>query len=236
MELRAKKSCMINAECAGALSWWRIHRLPSHNSGRTRSFQTLQNLHVESCFDSLTLRCEFVVHYSMAVKKNQQHDFDFWFAFLWFFRSRRFFVFLLSALRLQLDVVIVDPQFITCDDPFQEFIAFLRGFPVGATLLPLQLLLRSEQFRTILAQTFFVSKCSVKIVWTDDFPKPSSSAIILTVNWWSLSTRDCTQLMFSLPLEVEGHPDLGLSLGSSRTSRKCWTHLKTVLSFRPYSP
>jgi len=29
----------------------------------------LQNLHVESCVDSLTLRCEFVVHNSMAIKK-----------------------------------------------------------------------------------------------------------------------------------------------------------------------
>ena len=39
--------------------------------------QTLQNLHVENCIDSLTLRCEFVVHNSMVVKKkNHQHDFD----------------------------------------------------------------------------------------------------------------------------------------------------------------
>ena len=36
MELHAKNSRMINAECAGALSWWKIHRFPSHNSGRTR--------------------------------------------------------------------------------------------------------------------------------------------------------------------------------------------------------
>ena len=34
-------------------------------------------------------------------------------------------LFPLSALLLQLDVVIVDPRFVTCDDPFQEFIAFL---------------------------------------------------------------------------------------------------------------
>jgi len=40
--------------------------------------------------------------------------------------------------------------------------------------------------------------------------------------------------MFSLPLEVEGHPDLASSLGSSQPSRKRWTHLKTLLSFRPY--
>ena len=46
-----------------------------------------------------------------------------------------------------------------------------------------------SSFGTVLAQTFFISKYSIKIVWTDDFPKPSSSAIILTVNQWSLSTR-----------------------------------------------
>ena len=43
-------------------------------------------------------------------------------------------------------VVLVDPRFVTCDDPFQEFIAFLQGFPVNITLFPSQLLLRSEQF------------------------------------------------------------------------------------------
>ena len=96
--------------------------------------QTLQNLHVESCIDSLTLGCEFVVHNSMAVQKNHQSDFDFWFAFPWFFRSRRIFLFPVSALRLQLDVVLVDPRFVSCDDPFQEFISFLWGFPVNATL------------------------------------------------------------------------------------------------------
>jgi len=79
-------------------------------------------------------------------KKNHQHDFDFWFAFQWFFRSQRIFLFPLSALQLQLDVVLVDPRFVTCDDPFQEFISFLWGFPVNATLFPSQLLLRSEQF------------------------------------------------------------------------------------------
>ena len=89
---------------------------------------------------------------------------------------------------------------------------------------------------TILAQTFFMSKYSIKIVWTDDFPKPSSSAIIQTFNQRSLSTRECTRSMFSLPLEVEGHPDLALSLGSSRPSWKRWTHLKTVLSFRAHTP
>ena len=108
--------------------------------------QTLQNLHVESCVDNLTLRREFVVHNSVAVKKNHQHDFDFWFAFPWFFQSRRIFLFPLSALWLQLDVVLVDPQFVICDDPYQEFIAFLWGYPVNATLFPSQLLLRSEQF------------------------------------------------------------------------------------------
>jgi hypothetical protein len=33
-----------------------------------------------------------------------------------------------------------------------------------------------SSFGTILAQTFFMSKCSFKIVWTDEFPKPGSSA------------------------------------------------------------
>ena len=77
-----------------------------------------------------------------------------------------------------------------------------------------------SSFGTILVQTFFISKCSVNIVWRDDFPKPSSSVIILTVNWRSLSTRECARSMFSLPLEVEGRPDLASSLGSSRPSWK----------------
>ena len=31
-----------------------------------------------------------------------------------------------------------------------------------------------SSFGTILAQTFFISKCSIKNVWMDNFPKPSS--------------------------------------------------------------
>ena len=70
--------------------------------------------------------------------------FDFWFAFSWLFRSQQIFRFPLSALWLQLDVILVDPQFIACDDPFQEFIAFLWGFPVKAALFPSHILLRTE--------------------------------------------------------------------------------------------
>jgi len=121
----------------------------------THDISYASKLHVESCIDSLTVRCEFVVHNSMAVKKNHQHDFDFLFAFPWFFRSCRIFLFPLSAVRLQLDVVFVDPRFVACDDPFQEFIAFLWGFPVNATLFPSQLLLRSEQFRYNLGANLF---------------------------------------------------------------------------------
>ena len=52
--------------------------LPQFRSHATHTItQTLQNLHVESCVDSLTLRCEFVVHNSMAVKKPP--------TWLWFF-------------------------------------------------------------------------------------------------------------------------------------------------------
>jgi hypothetical protein len=130
--------------------------LPQFRSHTTHTIsQTLPKLHVESWFDISTLRCEFVVHKSMAVKRNQQQDLDFWFAFTWFLRSRRNFVFPLSALRLQLDVVIVDPRFDICDDTFQAFIAFLWGFPVSATLLPSQLLLSSEQFRYNLGANLF---------------------------------------------------------------------------------
>ena len=50
---------------------------------------------------------------------------------------------------------IVYPRFVTCDDPFQEFIDFLGSFSVGATLLPSQLLLRSEQFRYNLGANLF---------------------------------------------------------------------------------
>ena len=107
------------------------------------------------CVDNLTLRCKFMVHDSMAVKKNHQNDFDFWFAFPWFFRSRRIFLFPLFALRLQLVVILVDPWFVACDETFQEFIAFLWGFPVNATLFPSQLLLRSEQFRYNLGTNLF---------------------------------------------------------------------------------
>jgi len=42
--------------------------LPQFRSHATHTIsQTLRNLHVESCVDSLTLRCEFVVHNSMAL-------------------------------------------------------------------------------------------------------------------------------------------------------------------------
>ena len=123
-----------------------------------------------------------------------------------FFRSRRFFVFPLSALRIQLDV-IVDPRFVTCDDPFQEFIAFLWGFPVSATILPSQLLLRSEQFWYNLGANLFHVQ---------------------------MFRQNCVNGRLSqtklLPLEVHGRPELASSLGSSRPSRKRWTHLKTVLS------
>ena len=52
--------------------------LPQFRSDATHMIsQKLQNLHIESCIDSLTLRYEFMVHNSMPVKKNHQHD--------WFF-------------------------------------------------------------------------------------------------------------------------------------------------------
>ena len=42
--------------------------LPQFRSHATHTIsQTLQNLHVERCVDSLTLKCEFVVHNSMAL-------------------------------------------------------------------------------------------------------------------------------------------------------------------------
>ena len=55
-----------------------IASLPTIRSHTTHTIsQTLKNLHVESCVDSLTLRCEFVVHNTNAVKKKtQQHDSD----------------------------------------------------------------------------------------------------------------------------------------------------------------
>ena len=153
-----------------------------------------------------------------------------------FFRSRPFFLFPLSALRLQLDVVLVDPRFVACDDPFQEFIAFLWGFPVSTTLFPSQLLLRSEQFQYSLGANLFHFQMFGQIHmngWlsqTKFFCCHSNSQSVVTEH------ERRTRSMFSLPLEVEGNPDLASSLGSSRPSRKRWTHLKTVLSFRAYSP
>ena len=125
--------------------------------------QTLQNLHVESCVDSLTLRCEFMVHNSMAVKKNSNMT------LIFDLLLRDFFglgdsMFPLYALRLQLDVVIVDPRFVTLmtlsnnsslsSEVFQSTQhSFRRNFCSGVS-----------SFGIILAQTFFMSKCSVKIV------------------------------------------------------------------------
>ena len=44
------------------------HPLPQFRSHATHKIsRTLQNLHVESCVDSFTLRCEFVVHNCMAL-------------------------------------------------------------------------------------------------------------------------------------------------------------------------
>jgi hypothetical protein len=76
---------------------------------------------------------------------------------------------------------------------FQSAQHFRRKFSSGVS-----------SFSTILAQTFFMSKYSLKIVWTDDFPKPSSSAIIVTVNRRSLSTRGRTRSMFYYPLRWRG--------------------------------
>ena len=215
-----------------------MHRLPSHNSG-PRDAHDLSDA-------SKPPRRKLHWHFypKVWIRGAQFHGsqrkpstfFDFWFAFLWFFRSRQIFLFPLSALWLQLDVLLVDPRFVACDNPFQEFNAFLWDFPVNATLFPPQLLLRSEKFRYYLGAKPFHFQMFRQNRVMDDFPKPSSSAIILTVNRRSLSMRKCTRSMFSLPLEVEGGPNLALSLGFSRHSRKCRTHLETVLSFRAYSP
>src|SRR5215510_12672595 len=127
MELRAKNSRTINAECAGGIVMVENPSppLPQFRSHATHTIsQTLQNLHVESCVDSLTLRCEFVMHNSMAVKKSINMALIFYLLFRDFFGLGKSFCFH-SALRLQLDVVLVYLQFVDCDDPFQEFIAFL---------------------------------------------------------------------------------------------------------------
>ena len=172
------------------------------------------------------------VHNSMAVKNQQQLWFFIYFPVIF---SVSTILCVSTALRLQHEVVMLDAQLVACDAPFQGFIAFVCVFPVSARL-PSQIFIRSEQFRYNLGTKLFMSKYSLKIVWTDDFPKPSSSAIIVTVNRRSLSTRGRTRSMFSLPIEVEGRTDLTSSFGSSRPSRKRWTHLKTVISFRAHSP
>ena len=76
MELRAKNSRTINAECVrhcrGGEPIASPHTIPVHATHT--SLQTLQNLHVEICVNIFTLRCEFVVHNSMGVKKKiHQH-------------------------------------------------------------------------------------------------------------------------------------------------------------------
>ena len=79
MELRAKNSCTINAECVGHCRGGESiacpPTIPVH--AMHMIIQTLQNLHVENCVNIFTLRCEFVVHNSMGVKKKPSTCFDF---------------------------------------------------------------------------------------------------------------------------------------------------------------
>jgi hypothetical protein len=82
----------------------------------------LQNLHAESCVDSLTLWYEFMVHNSMTIEEDNQHDFDFQFAFPCPFQSWRILMFPSFALQFQLNVILINPRFIICDDRLQECI------------------------------------------------------------------------------------------------------------------
>lgn len=120
MELHAKKSHTINAECAGVLSWCRIQHTPiSTKFGHTRHtiFQRLQDFHVENCIDSLVVRYKFVVHNSMAGKK---------LSLLWLLLCSPMLhlvlahLFPLLALRLQHNFVFVYPSFVAGDDPLKH--------------------------------------------------------------------------------------------------------------------
>ena len=184
MELRAKNSRTINAEFVGALSWWRIHHLPSHNSSpRDTISQMLQNLHVESCLESFTLRCEFVVRNSMAVKKTIN--------MLWFWICFSVIISVLANLSVSTLYSVTSARCHTRRSTIRRLwwpFPRIHRFP-----------LRFSSQRNNLSVASFAQEGAVSAQsWRKTF------AIILTVNRRSLSTREWTRSMFSLPLEVEG--------------------------------
>ena len=80
MELRAKNSHTINAECAGALSWWRINRLPSPPTIPVA--RDAHDLSDASKPPRRKLRSQFDPQVRIrggqfhGSQKNHQHDFD----------------------------------------------------------------------------------------------------------------------------------------------------------------
>lgn len=113
-------------------------------------------LRLESWIDSFTFRYKFMVQNFMAVKKHDQHDFDFFSSFFHtFFWPWLIILFPLLALWLQLDLIFVNRSFVANDDPSQEFITVVWSFPINASLVSLHVLLRSEQFRHHLGANLF---------------------------------------------------------------------------------
>ena len=81
---------------------------------------------------------------------------------------------------------------------------------------------------TSLAHIFCIPRSRSKMVRTDSLFKPSSSAIIRTVNLRSLCTSCFTLMMFSSVFVVEGRSDLGSFFTSSRSLLKRLCHSKTL--------
>ena len=81
---------------------------------------------------------------------------------------------------------------------------------------------------TSLAHTFRIPRSCSKMIGTDSLFKPSSSAIVRTVNLQSLRTSCFTLVMFSSVSVVEGRPDLGLFSTSLRPLLKRLCHSKTL--------
>jgi hypothetical protein len=110
-------------------------RHPSHNSGRTRRALSLR------CFKTFTWKALLTGWPSGAnlwctipwQSKNQQY---YWFSirFSVIFSVSAIICFHSVLCDFSFDAVIVDPRFVTSDDPFQDYIAFLWGFPVSTTL------------------------------------------------------------------------------------------------------
>ena len=100
------------------------------------------------------------------------------------------------------------------------------------------LLLNYEVFVTILAQTFHMRKCLVKILWTLNLFKYHCSLIILNVKRLSDLIRLFIRSMFFSVFEVEGLPERWSSSARSLTSKMICAREKREIGIKnvPHRP